>query len=167
MTEEKHPDASEFEPRRPPAEIIIEYREVSHGLIRNRKKWDYAKQGADEMRDLIEKFGQNLQCSDPRDRVYSLLSLLSSKGREQLDVTPDYSKSAPELCKLVYDSFHRNSMFDGWHISVRKEFVENLQEMLELSDEERDVLMSQIDFAGIGAEEDNEWEDAEDIEMTV
>jgi hypothetical protein len=38
-----------------------------------------------------------LQCADPRDRIYSLLSLLSPIEQARLGVTPDYSKSTSDL----------------------------------------------------------------------
>jgi hypothetical protein len=58
-----------------------------------------------EISQLLGRFGNNLQCTDPRDRVYSLLSLLSDKAKRCLAISPDYSKSSVELFETVLKSF--------------------------------------------------------------
>lgn len=40
---------------------------------------------------------QHLECAENRDRIFSLLSLLTSAEREELGIQPDYSKSASSL----------------------------------------------------------------------
>jgi hypothetical protein len=55
----------------------------------------------------METFETNVACADARDRVYALLSLLSSEGREQLAIAPDYTKSTSALFVSVVCSFAR------------------------------------------------------------
>lgn len=40
---------------------------------------------------------ERLECADSRDRIYALLSLLAPQQRRDLDVVPDYSKSATQI----------------------------------------------------------------------
>jgi hypothetical protein len=60
-----------------------------------------------EFQTLVETFETNVACADARDRVYALLSLLSSEGREQLAIVPDYTKSTSALFLSVVCSFAR------------------------------------------------------------
>jgi hypothetical protein len=60
-----------------------------------------------EFQTLVETFETNVACADARDRVYALLSLLSSEGREQLAIAPDYTKSTSALFVSVVYSFAR------------------------------------------------------------
>jgi hypothetical protein len=93
-------------------------------------------EGYDEFRQLIGRFGDHILCDDPRDRLYALLSLLSPEGREQLSITPDYTKSTLEIFKQIVEfariseeTHIRSEYIFRWVFSVT-------QQMLRLSDEE-------------------------------
>jgi hypothetical protein len=53
------------------------------------------------MTELLVLFGCGLQCADPRDRVYSLLALLSHAEQARLAITPDYSKWTWDLFTYI------------------------------------------------------------------
>ena len=50
-----------------------------------------------------------LQCADPRDRVYALISVLSTQEREAWGIEPDYAKSAQDLCDEMHRKFEDHS----------------------------------------------------------
>jgi hypothetical protein len=54
---------------------------------------------------LLTLFHLDLYCEDPRDRVYSLLSLLDPAERARLAITPDYSVSTLGLAACVVCAF--------------------------------------------------------------
>jgi hypothetical protein len=58
--------------------------------------------------DLIAVYGRILECSDKRDSIYALLSLLTDKERNRLDIVPDYSLTSVELLRQVLPKLHRN-----------------------------------------------------------
>lgn len=47
--------------------------------------------------DIIDKSVPQLQCLDPRDRVYSILSLLDTEKFARYPIYPDYSKAPLDL----------------------------------------------------------------------
>jgi hypothetical protein len=57
------------------------------------------------MLGLLLHVRRDLHCADPRDRVYSLLSLLDAAGRERLNIRPDYSISTSDLFSSIVRSF--------------------------------------------------------------
>ncbi|KAH7409814.1 heterokaryon incompatibility protein-domain-containing protein [Phaeosphaeria sp. MPI-PUGE-AT-0046c] len=68
--------------------------------------------------DLLGRFGRDLQCSEPRDRVYALLSLLSPGARAHLAIEPDYSKSPLELLGDIKASFLERSLLTDHETSL-------------------------------------------------
>jgi hypothetical protein len=83
-----------------PASRVIEARSRRRSAGLDRTESDRTILG------LLSLFCQDLHCSDPRDRIYSLLSLLDSTERARLAVTPDYSKSTSDLFACIVRSFH-------------------------------------------------------------
>lgn len=49
--------------------------------------------------EYIMRFAQDRKCSDPRDKVYAVLSLLNDSERES--IVPDYSKSVSEVFQMA------------------------------------------------------------------
>jgi hypothetical protein len=88
-----------------------------------------------EISQLLGRFGNNLQCTDPRDRVYSLLSLLSDNARRCLSISPDYSKSSVELFEAVLESFE--PIQPSEHIGELSKMVIVVQRMLGLLEDAR------------------------------
>jgi hypothetical protein len=66
----------------------------------------------DEWARLLRRLGHSLQCTDPRDRVYALLSLLSPMSRAQFRIEPYYSKSSRSLFFDIATSFHKRPPTD-------------------------------------------------------
>jgi hypothetical protein len=93
-------------------------------------------------------FCRTLHCADPKDQIYSLLSLLSSAERARLAVTPDYSKSTSELFASVVRSFHTPK--NDREASHFRFAVDNLVRMLKLDEEDEVVRNARI----IGASRD-------------
>jgi hypothetical protein len=58
-----------------------------------------------EFVNLLFKFRSNMVCADARDRLYSLLSLISPETQKELSINPDYGLSTSELFANVVYSF--------------------------------------------------------------
>jgi hypothetical protein len=91
------------------------------------------------MLELLALFCQNLHCEDPRDRIYSLLSLLETT-ENPWQLTSDYSKSTAVLFADVARSFHD----PGTSIEApeSKAAIDSLVQMLKLSEEDERVKYS-------------------------
>jgi hypothetical protein len=109
-------------------------------IMRSRKergdKLEIESVGYKDLMVLITMYGSNVFCTDARDRVYALLSLLTPRARKTLALTPDYTKSTLEIFIHVVGFFRRNE--DGF---TRSEYklkwaISLLQDMLCLSDKE-------------------------------
>jgi hypothetical protein len=134
LVEEEHPSNEKLTSHDLSAENIIESRERGRQNAFNTAHRGLVALNVVEMMEFIRGSGRNMQCTDPRDRVYSLLSLLSSAGRERFAVTADYSRSTSELFTCVYASFRREWSWQSNY--TRKSHLLSLQEMLELDDED-------------------------------
>jgi hypothetical protein len=91
------------------------------------------------MLELLALFCQNLHCEDPRDRIYSLLSLLETT-ENPWQLTPDYSKSTSVLFTNVVRSFH--DLRTSIEAPESKAAIDNLVQMLKLSEEDERVKYS-------------------------
>jgi hypothetical protein len=87
-----------------------------------------------EFADLLGRIGSNLQCTDVRDRVYALLSLLSPAGREQISITPDYSKSAPQL--FVSLASHLRECYGPLGVSKADSKIQAFQAILNIPEDD-------------------------------
>lgn len=86
---------------------------------------------------------QIAQCSDPRDRIFAILSILGPEQRDQLDITPDYDKDSLSLLVELYDKLgsahvldsegrYRNLLCGALHIDILDfcEVLENSQNQI-------------------------------------
>jgi hypothetical protein len=82
---------------------------IEHERPQTPEEWSLEK--------FVEQFSCHMECHDERDSIYALMSLITEKERDYLDLIPDYSKTPAELyCYLIY-KFSRveNPMIQDLH----------------------------------------------------
>jgi hypothetical protein len=89
------------------------------------------------MLGLLTLFYLDMFCEDPRDRMYSLLSLLDTTERARLAITPDYSMSTSDLFACVIRSFRMS------RTTYRALAISALVEMLKLDPQDHVVTDAQ------------------------
>lgn len=89
--------------------------------------------------NLVKLF-QDSECGDRRDRVFALLPLLSLKEREELGISPDYSRSATSIFLQL-----AKTLTTEWDRSQREspfELLQHLELMLRPNLQDRAVQMA-------------------------
>jgi hypothetical protein len=93
------------------------------------------------MLTLLLQVRRDLHCADPRDRIYSLLSLLDPAGPERLAITPDYSVSTSDLFSSVVRLFC--TIYEPNRAREIKLAVSILADMLKLDPQDQVVREAQ------------------------
>ncbi|KAF3042568.1 hypothetical protein E8E11_008230 [Didymella keratinophila] len=110
-----------FERERRTPRINKVQRKLAFNIIRRRDRWrdcpitvngmdppSYDDMDCWSLEQLLRTFTRS-KCSEPRDHIYALLSLVHSKDKEVFNIKPDYTTTASELlvelaygfCKLL------------------------------------------------------------------
>ncbi|KAF2028766.1 hypothetical protein EK21DRAFT_90430 [Setomelanomma holmii] len=81
-----------------------------------------------------------MRCTDIRDRIYALLSLLGPQASGQFGIVPDYTKSASELFSDLI-TLHRQlySAKIKSFVNGRRDWAFDLRSILQLSDSDEVV----------------------------
>jgi hypothetical protein len=134
----KHPELEPFyNVKHLPGMSIIIRRESEHKFSLSKNPVGDRYYSAQQFAMIVCELGPNMCCTDPRDRVYALLPLLSRDASEVLSITPDYSKTTAEVFASVVDALGQHKdILD--HMLVQKA-VRNLEHMLCQGENESDV----------------------------
>ncbi|KZM23833.1 uncharacterized protein EKO05_0001071 [Ascochyta rabiei] len=120
-----------------PGMSIIIRRESEHNFSLSKDPEGNYLYSAQRLAMIICELGPNMRCTDPRDRVYALLPLLSREASEMLSITPDYSKTTAEVYASVVDALERHKDIAD-HMLVPRA-VRNLEHMLCLGEDEPEI----------------------------
>jgi hypothetical protein len=81
------------------------------------------------LEQLLNEFGQNMECADVRDHVYALISLMDERQRERLGIDPNYSCSPAELLEELLLAYKRTGRY---HKDRMEEISRVLRRLLKL-----------------------------------
>jgi hypothetical protein len=109
-----------------------------------------------DLRVVISKYGMH-QCTDIKDRIFRLLSLVNFK--DQHPIIADYSLSREELCQLV-SSHISHSLYSG---AKNEHWEKRLRKLLELDETPPLQSDTQQDTSTITPSDANEASEAEDL----
>jgi hypothetical protein len=99
------------------------------------------RQNNTDLWQILSLAGRRLECTDPRDRVYSALSLLSITDRKRLAIATSYTTTASELFQNIVSVLEpermqqRNQEFQGWILWC----IDSLREGLGLNEDDAGV----------------------------
>jgi hypothetical protein len=134
----KHPELEPFyNVTHLPGMGIIIRRESEHKFSLSKDPVGNKSYGAQQFAIIVCELGPNMRCTDPRDRVYALLPLLSREASEELSITPDYSKTTEEVFVSIVVVLQRHK--DETDRMLVQKAVGNLRQMLCQGEEESGV----------------------------
>jgi hypothetical protein len=73
-------------------------------------------------------------CQEVRDRVFAILSLINPEQRAELDIVPDYSRTALQLCRSIDQKVQRYIL--QHQLEPYVEYLDLLHQVLDIPDDE-------------------------------
>jgi hypothetical protein len=137
-----------FDQRWPNAGMIMRYRMDKDLPRKFRLRGESSPRGAYELSlsnrfsDISDAFS-SAACSDTKDRVYGLLSLVSPEELRKFPITVDYSKTTSQLFADLFDRQCRQEKDSTFRKYCNRDIMhdtERLQRYLGLNDEDKEVI---------------------------
>jgi hypothetical protein len=123
---------------------------ILYNIMKLRGEFDNLRRPQFSLPTLCEMF-PHMQCTDVRDRVYALLSLVSPHELKRFPIHADYSRSASELFWVLFRRacFHEGvsstSVLDWTTRDVLSKTMSDFVEMLEIDGSDENYALA-VDF---------------------